>query len=100
MNSIFFPVKASNRRHKNRLSSIQNAAGVTLEGPRINVSNTRDLAKDFTADEITCDLKQMHPTKALGSDSMPPLFFQHHRHIFGPFITRALLDALNSSQNS
>lgn len=129
MNSTIFHVKASNRRHKNRLSSLHNVVGVTLEGdildnhivgyfqtlftantdkhrldsilnmkPCIDVSSSNDLYRDCTIDELTCALMQMHPTKALGLDGIPLLFFQCHWYTVGPSITRALLDALNSNQ--
>lgn len=40
----------------------------------------------------------MHPNKALGPDGMSHLFFQHHWHIIGPSITKALLSTLNTGQ--
>lgn len=40
----------------------------------------------------------MHPNKALGSNGMSPLFFQHHWHIIGQSITKALLSTLNTGQ--
>lgn len=55
-----------------------------------------DLLQDFTKDEPLLALKHMHPTKAPGPDGIPPLFFQHHWHIIGHSITKALLLALNS----
>lgn len=64
--------------------------------PRIDVTMSSELSQDFTENEILRALKQRHPTKALGPDGMPPLFFQHHWHIMGPSITKALLLALNS----
>lgn len=46
--------------------------------PRVNEKMYDNLSRDFTKGDILYALKQMHPTKASGLDSMPPLFFQHH----------------------
>ena len=38
----------------------------------------------------------MHTTKALGPNSMPPLFFQKYWDIIGPCVLDCVLQALNS----
>lgn len=48
-----------------------------LRGRVIDPMNA-ELSKDFTKDEIYQALKQMHPTKALNPDGMPPHFFQKY----------------------
>ena len=37
-----------------------------------------ELLADFTREEVVMALKQMEPLKALGSDGLPPLFFQRY----------------------
>lgn len=64
--------------------------------PRVNEMACANLFNDFTKTEILTVFKQMHSTNALGSDSMPPLFFQRYWHIIDPSITKTLLSALNS----
>lgn len=64
---------------------------------RVNETLCADLSRNFTKSEIFSALKQMHPTKAPGLDGMPHLFCQGHWNIIGPFITKALLLALNSN---
>lgn len=46
--------------------------------PIINETMHDDLSQDYTKDEMIKAFKQMHPTKALSLDSMPPLFFQRY----------------------
>lgn len=62
---------------------------------RVDETVSANISHDFTNSEIFSALKQMYPTKALGLDGMPPLFFQNHWHIIGPSITKSLLLALN-----
>lgn len=45
-----------------------------------------ELDCDFSASEITLALKHMHPTKVLGLNGMPPLFYQKFWHIVGPLL--------------
>lgn len=42
----------------------------------------------------------MHPSKALGSNDMPPLFYQRYWYIVGPKITKAILEDQNTGQFS
>lgn len=37
-----------------------------------------ELTKDFTKEEVVSALKQIHPTKALGPDSMSAVFYQKY----------------------
>lgn len=43
-----------------------------IEG-RITTRMNEALNRNFIADEVSNVLKQMHPTKALGPDGMPPI---------------------------
>ena len=36
------------------------------------------LTREFQASEVELAIKQMAPTKALGSDGMPPVFYQKY----------------------
>lgn len=45
-----------------------------LEG-RVTIEMIGELLREFTKEEIVVALHLMHPTKALGPDEMPPLFF-------------------------
>ena len=55
------------------------------------------LIKQFTRDEIEAALKQMHPTKSLGPDGMPAIFFQNYWDIVGNDIVGMVLNVLNSN---
>lgn len=57
-----------------------------------------DLDSEFTAEEISLALKQMHPTKASRPDGLPPLFYQRYWHIVVTKVTTAALCALNQGQ--
>lgn len=67
-----------------------------LEGltGRIYEEMKEEINKNFTTDEVYKALFQMHPTKFLGPDGMPPSFFKTHWHIVRESITKAVLDAL------
>lgn len=66
--------------------------------PRIHETMSVDLARGFTNDEVVKTLRQVHHSKALGPDAMTCLFFQHHWHIIGLYITKDILLDLNSGQ--
>lgn len=42
---------------------------------RITLAMNEGLSRTYTKEEIISALEQMHPTKALGPDGMPSLFF-------------------------
>lgn len=57
-----------------------------------------DLSRDYTLEEIERALKQIHPTKVLGPDGMPPLFYQKFWSTIRPTVSKVVLRALNSSK--
>ena len=58
------------------------------------------LLSQYTAKEVTMDLKQMHPTKVLCRDGMSPIFFQSYWHILGKDVISDVLDVLNNKVGS
>lgn len=54
------------------------------------------LSRCYTAEEVYVALKKMQPSKALGPNGMPPLFYQKYFHIVGPKVTKVVLEALNT----
>ncbi|XP_062028960.1 uncharacterized protein LOC133744958 [Rosa rugosa] len=46
--------------------------------PSVTPTMNDQLCSEYTEEEIRCALFQMYPTKSLGPDGMPPLFFQHY----------------------
>lgn len=55
-----------------------------------------DLSKEFTVEEITKALKQIHLNKAPDPDGMSTLFFQKYWGIVGDIVLAGLLQVLNS----
>ena len=53
----------------------------------------------FTREEVVTALKQMHPTKASGSDGMSAIFFQKYWDVVGNDITYMVLNVLNSNMS-
>ena len=49
-------------------------------------------------EEVRTTLSQMHPTKALGLDSMNPLFFPNYWHIVGTNVSNVVLDCIDSGK--
>lgn len=47
-------------------------------GTKITGQMHEELSRDYTVVEIKLALKQMHPSKALGLDGLPPLFYQKY----------------------
>ncbi|XP_075665470.1 uncharacterized protein LOC142635149 [Castanea sativa] len=56
-----------------------------------------DLMKPYTREEVHAAIKQMAPSKAAGTDGMPPLFYQAFWQNVGPDISEAVLSCLNTS---
>ena len=54
-----------------------------------------NLTQKYTKEEIVLVIKSMHPTKALGPDGMPAIFFQKFWNIIGGDVTKLCLDMLN-----
>ncbi|KAA3464320.1 reverse transcriptase [Gossypium australe] len=56
------------------------------------------LLTPFTSEEVWCALKDMGPTKALGSDGFPAIFFQKFWHLVGDEVTEFCLSILNDNR--
>lgn len=63
---------------------------------RVTATMNEKLLRPYTGDEVYAALKQMHPTKAPGPDSMPALFYHLHRNIVGNDTVDAVLNVLNN----
>ncbi|KAA3465418.1 reverse transcriptase [Gossypium australe] len=63
--------------------------------PDINAS----LLSTFTKEEVFSALKEMGPTKALGLDGFPALFFQQYWHVVGKEFITFCLGILNNDQD-
>ena len=57
------------------------------------------LISEFTKEEIESAIKQMHPTKTLGPDGMPALFYQKFWHIIKHDVTKLCLKMLRGQSN-
>ena len=57
------------------------------------------LTQPYSEEEVRVALFSMHPSKAPGSDSMSPFFFQKYWHIVGPDVTLAVLSVLHSGKS-
>ena len=66
---------------------------------KISDEMRRMLDEPFRREEVMEALKQMHPTKASGSDGMCALFYQKYWSIIGEDVTTTLLDILNKGGN-
>lgn len=62
---------------------------------KVTEEMNRELTKSFTKDEVRRALQQMHPTKALGPDSMTHFFFQKFWNIVGHDLSNTVLGVLN-----
>ena len=54
------------------------------------------LLEAFGAEEVRYALNQMHPTKSPRPDGMFPLFYQKYWEVVGPYVTKCVLQILNS----
>ena len=66
---------------------------------RISPQMNNCLTKPFVAEEVKSALFGMSPTKAIGFDGMPALFFRKYWQIVGQDVTRTCLGLLNDNCN-
>lgn len=66
----------------------------------INSDMTTHLQKAFTEEEILITFHQIHPTKVLGPDGMPTLFFHKFWHVIYKDVLHNILSILNSNVDS
>ena len=64
---------------------------------KVSEEMNHDLIKDFSAEEVRTALRQMHLTKAPGSDGMSAIFYQKYCDIVGIDVTNMVLNLLNSN---
>lgn len=55
------------------------------------------LSSEFEAWEVQLAIKQMTPLKALGLDSMSPLFYLHYWNLVDDDINQSVLNFLNTT---
>ena len=55
--------------------------------------------KNFTKEEVTTTLKQMHPTKAPSPNGMSTIFYQKYWNIVGCSFTNMVLNVLNGNMS-
>lgn len=60
--------------------------------PEMNES----LLETFCVEEIKRALNQMYPTKSPGPNGMSPIFYQNYWDVVGPYVTKCVLQILNS----
>ena len=53
-------------------------ASLSAINSRVSTKMNEELVSKFKPDEIRAALKQMHPTKSSGPDSMSPIFYQKY----------------------
>ena len=56
-----------------------------------------NLSHPYTSDKVDVAIKEMAPLKALGSDGMPPLFYQTYWSNVRMDVHQAILSSINSS---
>lgn len=56
--------------------------GVESGSEIITEEQNNELVAEFTFEEFTTAVKQMHPDKSPGPDGLNPAFFQHFWHVF------------------
>ena len=66
---------------------------------RVTDEMNQRLISTFTRDGVEAALKQMHPTKAPGPDSMSAIFFQKYWDVVGNDIMHMVLNVLNSNMS-
>uniref|UniRef100_A0A2N9EG46 RNase H type-1 domain-containing protein n=1 Tax=Fagus sylvatica TaxID=28930 RepID=A0A2N9EG46_FAGSY len=65
-------------------------------GPVITTEMNSQLTRPFMRQEVDNAIKQMGPLKALGTDSMSPIFYQTFWDSIGTDVSSAVLSCLNS----
>ena len=68
---------------------------VDLIPRRITREMNEDLIKDFQKEEVIQAIRQMHPRKAPGPDSMSAIFYQKYWDIIGYDVIKNVLNILN-----
>lgn len=69
---------------------------VSNEKRKVTTEMRATLLAEFTTEDVTIAVKQMHLTKALSLDDMDPIFFQKFWDIVENDVTYIALQALNS----
>ena len=64
---------------------------------RVTEEVYESLNKNFTREEVTTALKEIHPTKAPSLDGMSAIFYQKYWNIVGCSITNMVLNVLNGN---
>lgn len=67
--------------------------------PYINSNMTQLLEVALTKDKVLASLHQIHPTKALGLDGTPALFFQKFWHVINTDVLQTVLAILNNNMD-
>ena len=80
--------------HPSRIQEVIN----TME-PKVSVEMNQNLIKQFTKEEVEAALKQMHPTKSPGPNSMSAIFYQKFWDIVGNDVVNTVLNVLNSDMS-
>lgn len=68
-----------------------------IEG-KVSEEMNRSLVLSFTAEEVKNTLFQTHPSKSLGPDGMPHLFFKKYWPIVGTDASNVVISILSSGQ--
>ncbi|KAK9943537.1 hypothetical protein M0R45_009142 [Rubus argutus] len=78
----------------------QEAVCATLDSiqPCVSDEMNQNLCAPYSAEEVKVALFQMYPTKSLGPDGMPPLFYQHYWETIGDEVTLAVQNFLHYGQ--
>ncbi|KAA3454975.1 reverse transcriptase [Gossypium australe] len=82
-------------------SNVMGDSPYLLEGitPHISKDINTVLLSTYTVEEVYQALKGMGPTKALGWDGFPALFFQKYWHIIGKDVEEVCLGILNEGKD-
>ncbi|KAA3462681.1 reverse transcriptase [Gossypium australe] len=98
-NSAYFHKWAIVRRRANTISKLETEEGREIEeGVEIMDTASTFFQDLFKAEDIQTALKETGPTKALGVDGFPALFFQRYWHIVGNDVTDYFLGVLNDKK--